>query len=172
MKIREYRLCAICAMLWTVPLMASQLPSITNSDEAVQSLLNRSKKTTVTINNQAFTVVEPVSKVRTLVQRPSVAAVANSQVQITPGTVIQHAATGDSATVSGRLSVLFHPGVDVKAFTQSYGLTVYQQLGQSRLYLLEAGPGVDLLALARTLSVTSETEAVKLELVSRLMKPL
>ena len=127
----------------------------------------------VTINNRVFLVESNPSRNRATASSPSRF---QSSVLIpgavTKGMKVKNAATGSLATVTGRFSVLLNPATDAQTFADQFGLRIYRQMGNSRLYIFEAAEHVDILSIEKALKEANGAEAVKVELLENLMEPL
>ncbi|MGY0216517.1 hypothetical protein ACWJJH_03900 [Endozoicomonadaceae bacterium StTr2] len=141
------------------------------------------QKNSVLINNRSYYVESAPAaapKVRSFSIREDDGAVTASEAVeteavlplITKGTTLTSVVTGQPVTVTGRFTVLLDRGVDAEDFADKHGLSVYRQMGNSRLVILEADESVNLLDVNATLRKASGLSSVKIELLENLMQPL
>ncbi|KEQ18117.1 hypothetical protein [Endozoicomonas numazuensis] len=142
-----------------------------NVDSAKSQSVNSQPVTqnVVKLNNRNFVVNAPAVRAASFA---SATAAAPAKPSVTKGMTLTSSLTGQPVKVTGRFTVLLDKGVDASEFATRHGLSLYKQMGSSRLAIFEAAESVDLLALDAQLREASELSSVKIELLENLNQPL
>ncbi|MGI9279690.1 MAG: hypothetical protein ACR2PX_08660 [Endozoicomonas sp.] len=166
MKKASLVLLATCVVS-TAAVANKELSVDSAKDQSVTS--QQATQNVVQLNNRSFVVNAPA--VRTFSFAAATSA-APAKPAVTKGMTLTSKLTGQPVKVTGRFTVLLDNGVDASEFAAKHGLSLYKQMGSSRLAIFEAAESVDLLALDAQLRESSGLSSVKIELLENLNQPL
>ncbi|WP_062262308.1 hypothetical protein [Endozoicomonas arenosclerae] len=169
-KMKKTSLALLATCIVSTAAFANQELKI-DSAESQSAKTQQANQNVVTLNNRSFVVNAPA--VRTFSFAAATAASpATAKPAVTKGMTLTSKLTGQAVKVTGRFTVLLDQGVEASEFAAKHGLSLYKQMGSSRLAIFEAADSVDLLALDAQLRESSGLSSVKIELLENLNQPL